>query len=112
MDKKRDKALTEALTAVCEKALEQIPGFEWLTHDVDFQRPEQSLRITCVFATSADIEMAREQGLLQCLQAWIKISLKEQAIALATPGKQIVYDAESACQSQHGGNWALRLTRH
>ena len=37
-DKKRDKAIREALTKACEIALQRNDGFQWLTHEVDYKR--------------------------------------------------------------------------
>ncbi|WBA09730.1 Fis family transcriptional regulator [Salinivibrio kushneri] len=48
-DKKYDKAIREALTEVCELTMENIEGFEWLTHEVNYQRFPQSLTVRLMF---------------------------------------------------------------
>lgn len=53
-DKKRDQLIIRALTAVCEKAKDDVEGFEWLTHEVDYQRFPQSLQVTLAFTDDVD----------------------------------------------------------
>lgn len=53
-DKKIDQQIIRALTAVCEKAKDNVKGFEWLTHEVDYQRFPESLQVTLAFATDVD----------------------------------------------------------
>ncbi|OOE34020.1 hypothetical protein BZG04_12435 [Salinivibrio kushneri] len=48
-DKKYDKAVREALTDVCELTMEKVEGFEWLTHEVNYQRFPQSLIVRLMF---------------------------------------------------------------
>ena len=48
-DKKIDNQIIKVLTDVCQSALEDIDGFVWLTHSVNFDKFPQSLKITCVF---------------------------------------------------------------
>ena len=48
-DKKIDNQIIKALTDVCHSALEDIDGFEWLTHTVNFDQFPESLKIVCVF---------------------------------------------------------------
>jgi len=42
-DKKRDNTLRLALTEVCDIALKDIAGFQWLTHCVNYSNFPQSL---------------------------------------------------------------------
>ncbi|WBA18959.1 Fis family transcriptional regulator [Salinivibrio kushneri] len=48
-DKKYDKAIREALTDVCELTMEKVEGFEWLTHEVNYQRFPQSVTVRLMF---------------------------------------------------------------
>ena len=49
-----ERQLVAALTDACETAKAEIPGFEWLTHTVNYADFPQSLRITWVFDTRAN----------------------------------------------------------
>ncbi|NUY55011.1 hypothetical protein BZG79_13900 [Salinivibrio sp. MA427] len=48
-DKKYDNAIREALTEVCELTMKHVDGFEWLTHEVNYQRFPQSVMIRLMF---------------------------------------------------------------
>ena len=51
-----ERHLIAALTDACEIAKAEIPGFEWLTHTVDYRAFPQSLRVIWV------VRQRREQG--------------------------------------------------
>ncbi|MDB4837885.1 Fis family transcriptional regulator, partial [Marinomonas sp.] len=57
-DKKIEKTLRDALTTVCETALETTSGFVWLTHIVNFNAFPSSLKVICVFETDDDLSTA------------------------------------------------------
>ena len=61
-DKKIDKQLRETLTQVCDTALKDYCGFEWLTHTVNYSDFPSSLHITCVFDTNEHLD-----GFIACL---------------------------------------------
>lgn len=58
-DKKIDNNIRKTLTNVCEIALEQVDGFKWLTHFVNYDNFPESLAIVCVFDTKSDLAKAR-----------------------------------------------------
>lgn len=41
----------EALTSACDQFLEDVPEFQWLTHQAIYSNFPASLLITCVFDT-------------------------------------------------------------
>ncbi|MGK9546088.1 hypothetical protein O6486_23965, partial [Salmonella enterica subsp. enterica] len=49
-----ERRLVATLTEACETAKAEIPGFEWLTHTVDYAAFPQSLRVIWVFDTRAN----------------------------------------------------------
>ncbi|MTJ00947.1 hypothetical protein [Idiomarina piscisalsi] len=53
-DKKREREIIRELTQVCEAAKFEHEGFIWLTHEVDYQRFPQSLKVTLVFNEQVD----------------------------------------------------------
>lgn len=114
-DKKRDNALRQALTEFCDWALDNIPGFCWVTHLVDYQRYPASLRIICVFNTDADLAKAKgeqesEESITVLCDALSK-TLKTAQIVLPAPTQHIFFDTEESCERQHDGDWATRLAR-
>lgn len=48
-DKKVENQLRIALTEVCEAALKNGNGFQWLTHQVNYSNFPKSLQVICVF---------------------------------------------------------------
>lgn len=48
-DKKTDREIIHALTELCEAAKYTHEGFIWLTHEVNYQRFPQSLKVVLVF---------------------------------------------------------------
>jgi hypothetical protein len=53
-DKKLEREIIRELTRVCEDAKFDHEGFIWLTHEVDYQRFPQSLKVTLVFNEQVD----------------------------------------------------------
>ncbi len=48
-----ERELIRTLTEACETAKSEIVGFQWLTHDVDYQRFPESLLVTWMFDSEA-----------------------------------------------------------
>jgi len=104
-EKKIDNNVRLALTAACEQFLEDIPGFQWLTHQANYTNFPASLLITCVFETRADQRAAEPKR----LQSEIQAKLLKIGVKIKAPDQQIVSDSEQACAEEHSGNWADRL---
>ena len=108
-DKKVEKQLISALTHVCEQALEQVSGFLWLTHTVNFNNFPQSLRVVCVF----DTEEHRSQYVMsdnQLLTSLVVANLNILNIDIRKVKQLVILDSEERCKREHDGNWARRLS--
>ena len=108
-DKKREKQLIKLLNEACNQALEDYPGFQWLTHTVNYSSFPDSLSITCVFDTRANLAtMLKEDGgqgftkLLCSKLAIMGIKLKQSAL-------QVHFDTEEQCLTDNQGKWKQRL---
>ncbi len=110
-DKKQERALVNSLTQACEAWLEALPGFEWLTHTVDYRRFPASLMVTLIFATPEDMQHARETRYTDIVLRVAK-ALAEAGVSLHHPERHILFDNEIDCDQQHQGNWAARLAAH
>ena len=108
-DRKLDNAISAALTEACELALEEFDGFSWLTHQVNYQRFPESLRLVCVFEHDAQIATLREAGRDAALQRMLVAALDEVGVKLQSPAKNVHFDSEEACARDNAGNWAKRL---
>ncbi len=111
-DKKIEKALCQSLTEVCTNALVNVSGFQWITHQVNFNRYPSSLVIVCVFDTKAALTEALEQKKGDDLKRLIKEKLLSAGIAIKGLDQHIRFDSEQACKETHNGNWQARLQLH
>ncbi|MCL1066931.1 Fis family transcriptional regulator [Shewanella olleyana] len=106
-DKKIDNQIRESLTDVCDVLIEQISGFQWLTHIVNFNAFPQSLKVVCVFDNEAQLTQLRLNKEDMFISQMIVHKLSLQGISISS--KQVLFDSEAKCEAQHNGNWALRL---
>ncbi len=61
-DKKRDKSIVQGLTRVCEIAKNEVSGFEWLTHTIDYDDFPNSLMVHCIFTSDESIRQVIDSG--------------------------------------------------
>lgn len=108
-DKKFDNQLRKALTDLCENELEQIDGFRWLTHIVNYPNVQATLRIICVFDTNADLESYLSSDEKSVIESKITKLVSSLGIKLNNIDKQLEFDTEENCAASHNGNWAKRL---
>lgn len=111
-DKKIEKSLISALTKVCDQALDQVEGFQWLTHWVSFNKFPESLCVICVFDTLEALEQARSTGAIENLYDLISRELKAANITISDIARHVRFDTEEECAAEHDGKWNIRLRRH
>ncbi|QDE31000.1 Fis family transcriptional regulator [Shewanella polaris] len=109
-DKKIDNQLRQGLTLVCDHSIEVYPGFAWITHKVDYTAFPKSLRIVCVFDTELQLRQFNQENHKTTLLNLIKRTLSQFGIDLKDISQHVSFDTETACEQQHNGNWALRLS--
>ncbi|MCR8921148.1 Fis family transcriptional regulator [Dasania sp. GY-MA-18] len=109
--KKLDQAITVALTAVCESLLQQVPGFQWLTHRADYARFPASLIVTCVFDSEEHRLQAEQQGDAANMRRLLQAALLKIGVKLTAPARQLLLDSEQACEQQCAGDWQRRLAQ-
>tara|TARA_R110000764_G_scaffold140750_2_gene228869 strand:- start:2421 stop:2777 length:357 start_codon:yes stop_codon:yes gene_type:complete len=110
-DKKIDNTLREALTHVCETALESVDGFVWLTHLVNYNAFPNSLKIICVFETDLALVSAYDAKQDDYLCSLINNELSDVNIKLSKLRQQVSFDTEEACERSHAGKWNERLKK-
>ncbi|AZF48699.1 hypothetical protein [Pseudomonas sp. R2-7-07] len=106
-----ERRLVAALTEACETAKAEIPGFEWLTHEVNYAAFPQSLRVIWVFDTRISKEQALAKGEDQRMRELTGIALSDAGVDLPLLHRCVGFDSEEECDLQHGGNWRLRLAK-
>lgn len=63
-DKKTEKKLRQILTELCETTLQEHEGYQWISHEVNYNRFPNSLLIRCMFTDKQSAQQAKNQGLL------------------------------------------------
>ncbi len=92
--KKIDNNVRLALTDACELFLDNIAGFQWLTHQANYSNFPASLLITCVFDTDDSQQQASQNGDSTKMQNLIQAKLLKIGVKLKTPKQQVVFDNE------------------
>ena len=108
-DKKNEKLIVETLTEVCDIAFSEVPGFQWLTHFVNYSRFPDSLSVVCIFATKNDQSNALLAKQDDFLRSLIREKLSSVAISMKDTARQVSFDTEEACEFEDGGKWQQRL---
>ncbi len=108
-NKKIENSIRGALTEVCDIALNEVPGFQWLTHFINYKRFPDSLSIVCIFATNTDLAnvlLAKQDDFLRSV---IREKLSTVGIPIKDIARQVCFDTEEACELEHDGRWQERL---
>jgi hypothetical protein len=106
-----ERTLAATLTDACEAGKAEIVGFQWLTHDVDYQRFPASLRVIWVFASQAEQDAAIAKGQERLMQQLTAAALQAAEVSLDNPAAHVHLDNEQQCLRVDGGNWQQRLMR-
>ena len=97
-----------ALTRVCDSALKTVPGFQWITHFVNYSNFPDSLVIVSVFATDAELRAVCDARADERLSALIQQELNAVDVPISVKDRQIRCDTEEACERDNNGNWQQR----
>ncbi|NIC05005.1 hypothetical protein [Billgrantia bachuensis] len=106
---KMERRLSAALTHACEQAKPLLPGFSWLTHEVDYQRFPETLVVTWVFDTHPNLTNALKGDARRCINELTAEALAEAGLDVGDISRHLDFDSEEACQREHGGDWQRRL---
>lgn len=109
-DRKIDNQLRLVLTDVCEIALKEINGFQWLTHLVNYSNFPKSLKVVCVFDTNENLSYFMSKDSKKELTSLIQVKLDEVDVKVKNVTEHILYDTEENCEKEHNGKWADRLS--
>lgn len=108
-DKKTEKIIIAQLTLACDQLLEEVEGFEWLTHFCDYSDVAGSLAIVCVFDTNEHLAILYQNDSGDKLRALLVQQLQAAGIEILDSKGQISFDTEEACQKEHDGKWKHRF---
>jgi hypothetical protein len=106
--KKIHNTLRDSLTQVCDTALDNVAGFKWLTHLINYDNFPHSLNVVCIFDTHEN-QLLAQQNRHNYLCDLIQRALLKENIKLGKMAGHVTFDNEEHCQANHAGNWARRL---
>ncbi|KAE8262996.1 hypothetical protein [Ectopseudomonas guguanensis] len=97
-----ERELIRTLTFACETAKSEIVGFQWLTHEVDYQRFPQSLVVTWMF----DSEASRARSLASSDKArMLELTLAafdEVGISVSSIAEHVAFSVERPARGKRG----------
>ena len=108
-DKKIDNQICQALTKACETAKQEVLGFQWLTHLVNYNKFPGSLSVICIFDTKAELEQAYQESKDQLIVSLIKSELEQINIRFKDINRHVSFDTGEACEAEHNGKWQKRF---
>jgi hypothetical protein len=89
-----EKRLIKSLTAVCEIGKQELPGFRWLTHMVDYKQYPESLMVLWIFDTLESLSQARAAGLEGRMRALTAEAFVEAQIPIKKVDAHVSFDHE------------------
>ncbi|MFN3771101.1 MAG: hypothetical protein ACK4TD_22240 [Ectopseudomonas guguanensis] len=97
-----ERELIRALITACETAKSEIVGFQWLTHEVDYERFPQSLRVTWMFDSEASrahaLACSDKARMLELTQA----AFDEVGISVASIAEHVAFSVERQARGKRG----------
>ena len=93
-DKKIDKKICQALTKACEVAKDEVSGFQWLTHLVNYNQFPDSLSVICIFKTKAEFAVACQNNKDLFIVGLIKNELEQINIRFKDIKQHVSFDFE------------------
>ena len=108
-DKKLENTLIAALKEVCEAALEEFDGFQWLTHFANYSCFPGSLTIVCMFDTNENLAKMYQKDSGDTFRDMIKSKLKSVDIEVKCISPHVNFDTEEECKKENDGKWHERF---
>ena len=97
-----ERELIRTLTLACETAKSEIVGFQWLTHDVDYARFAQSLRVTWMFDSEASRARALASPDKARMLALTLAAFDEVGISVSRIVDHVTFSVERPARGKRG----------
>lgn len=97
-----ERELIRTLTLACETAKSEIVGFQWLTHDVDYQHFPQSLVVTWVFDSEASKARALASPDKARMLALTLAAFDEVGISVSSIVDYVAFSVERPARGKRG----------
>lgn len=106
-----ERRLIASLTDACEAAKAEIVGFDWLTHEADYQAFPQSLRVIWVFDTMPNKDRALEAGQDKRMVELTSTAFEKAGVTALNVKRHVYFDSEEECAASQVGDWVTRLSK-
>jgi hypothetical protein len=97
-----ERELIRALTRACETAKAEIVGFQWLTHEVDYQQFPQSLVVTWMFDSEANKAQALASTDAARMRELTQAAFEEVGISVADITAHVAFSVEQPARGKRG----------
>ncbi|VXC66928.1 conserved hypothetical protein [Pseudomonas sp. 8Z] len=97
-----ERELIRTLTNACETAKSEIVGFQWLTHEVDYEQFPQSLVVTWMFDSEANKARALASPDKARMQVLTLAAFAEVGISVANIDKHVVFAVQAQTRGARG----------
>ncbi len=97
-----ERELIRTLTDACETAKSEIVGFQWLTHDVDYQRFPESLLVTWMFDSEASKARALTSADKARMLALTLAAFEAVGISVARINEHVAFSVEQPARGKRG----------
>lgn len=97
-----ERELIRTLTLACETAKSEIVGFQWLTHDVDYERFPQSLRVIWMFDSEASRARALASPDKARMLALTQAAFDEVGISVSSIAEHVAFSVEQPARGKRG----------
>jgi hypothetical protein len=97
-----ERELIRTLTRACETAKSEIIGFQWLTHDVDYQQFPQSLVVTWMFDSETHKVQALASSDKSRMRELTLAAFEEVGISVADIAAHVAFSVEQPARGRRG----------
>lgn len=97
-----ERELIRTLTLACETAKSEIVGFQWLTHEVDYECFPQSLRVTWMFDSEAHKAHALAGSDKARMLALTLAAFDEVGISVSSIAEHVAFAVEQPARGKRG----------
>lgn len=97
-----ERELIRALTLACEMAKSEIVGFQWLTHDVDYEQFPQSLVVTWMFDSEANRTRALASPDKARMLALTQAAFDEVGVSVTSIAEHVAFAVERPARGGRG----------
>lgn len=97
-----ERELIRTLTDACETAKSEIVGFQWLTHDVNYERFPESLIVTWVFDSEANKARALASADKARMLALTLAAFEEVGISVTRITEHVAFLVEQPIRGKRG----------